>query len=321
MSVSSSLRIVSFLPSATEMACALGLVDELVGVTHECDYPPEVRRKAVVVRSALPAETTHPRDIDRAVSERLRRGLSLYEVDEQVLKHLAPTHILTQALCQVCAPSGNEITQALSALPSAPQILWFTPKCLADIDQNLYELGSATGRREQAQELIATNRARLQAVAAATRRAAHRPRVLCLEWIDPYYCCGHWVPEMVEIAGGKDALGRKDADSVRITWPQIAAWSPEVVVVMPCGFGLEQALSQTVQLLHRPGWSDLPAVRQGRVFAVDANAYFARPGPRVITGTELLAHLIHPELCAWHGPPQAFEQVHDADKMREALRG
>lgn len=304
------LRLISFLPAATEMACALGLEEQIVGVSHECDFPPTVHGKPVIVRCALPVERMNLREIDAAVAERIGSGGNLYEVDQPAVERLAPTHILTQALCQVCAPSGGEIARALKALPSQPQILWFTPHGIEDIFANLRELGEATGRVDKAGEIIAISRERLQKIAELTKKAPHRPRVLCLEWIDPYYCSGHWVPEMVALAGGVDALGRKGADSARTTWTDIAAWAPELLIVSPCGFGVEKAVEQTRQLLQWPGWSDLPAVRNDRVFAVNANAYFARPGPRVVDGVELLAHLFHPELCGWNGPDNAFQQVH-----------
>jgi iron complex transport system substrate-binding protein len=293
------LRLVSFLPAATEMVFALGLGDQLVGVSHECDFPAAVKAKPVVVRPTLPLESMSLREIDTAVAACIGSGKSLYQVDEQLLVKLAPTHILTQSLCDVCAPSGNETTRALAALPAKPEILWFTPHSLEEIFGNLRELGAATDRASVAEGVIATSRRRLQAVAERVQQASRRPRVFCLEWIDPYYCCGHWVPEMVALAGGEDALGRTGADSVRTAWADIAAWAPEVIVVAPCGFGLDKALDQARQLPRQPGWSDLPAARNGRVYAVDANAYFARPGPRVVDGVELLAHLIHPELCGW----------------------
>jgi iron complex transport system substrate-binding protein len=304
-----SSRIVSFLPSATEMACALGLGDQLVGITHECDYPPEVAGKPIVVRNVLPIEKMSQPEIDVTVTQRIRDGLSLYQVDEKLLRELAPDIILTQDLCQVCAPSGNEVTQALELLPKKPQILWLTPKSLAEIFDNLRELGQATGRVKEAEELIAAGRERLEKIAAATRNVANRPRVFCLEWLDPVYCSGHWMPEMVEIAGGVDALGRKGTDSVRIPWNDVLEWAPEVLIITPCGFNLDRVVEQTPQLFSNPGWSELPAVRNGRVYAVDANSYFARPGPRVVDGTELLAHLIHPELFQWEGPPEAFQRT------------
>jgi iron complex transport system substrate-binding protein len=301
------LRLISFLPAATEMACALGLGKQLVGVTHECDFPSLARSKPIVVRNALALEKMTMREIDAAVSECVGSGRSLYEVDECLLEKLAPTHILTQALCQVCAPSGNEITRALNALPFKPEVVWFTPHTLEDIFDNLRELGQLAGRLAKAQDLVASAHRRLQKTAELVQNEP-RPRVLCLEWTDPYYCCGHWVPEMIEIAGGEDALGRKGADSLRIPWSEIASWSPEILIISPCGFGTDKAVELTRSLLRQPGWSELPAVRHRRVFAVDANAYFARPGPRVVDGVELLSHLIHPEICAWNGPPNAFSQ-------------
>jgi iron complex transport system substrate-binding protein len=302
-------RIVSFLPSATEIACALGLGDELLGVTHECDYPPEVGDKPIVVRSVLPIEQMSQREIDAAVSERLRSGLSLYRVDEKLMRELAPDLILTQDLCQVCAPSGNEVAQLLNELPSKPEILWLTPTSIEQIFDNVRELGATTGRRERAEELIAAGRARLEKIADATRGIADRPRVFCMEWVDPVYCSGHWVPEMVQIAGGRDELGRLGADSVRIPWDDVVQWAPQVLVIMPCGCGLEKAAHEAQRLFEYPGCSDLPAVRNNCVYAVDASSYFARPGPRVVAGTELLAHLLHPALFDWKRPSGAFHRL------------
>jgi iron complex transport system substrate-binding protein len=302
-------RIVSFLPSATEMLCALGLEDQLVGITHECDYPASVKGKPVVVRSAVPVETMTQPQIDQAVTERLQNGLSVYQVDEKLLQDVAPDLIVTQDLCQVCAPSGNEVTQALNLLPRKPQILWLTPKSLQEINDNLREIGEATGRQNQAEELIATGHARIKNIAAITDPLVSRPRVFCMEWIDPIYCSGHWVPEMVKIAGGIDELSRMGTDSVRIAWEDVLKWAPEVLIIMPCGCHLDKVLELAPLLSARPGWFDLPAVRNGRVYAVDANSYFARPGPRVIDGAELLAHLIHPELFPWNGPKGAYRRV------------
>ena len=299
-------QIVSFLPSATEMICALGLADRLAGVTHECDFPPVVREKPIVVRSAIPTERMSQSEIDTAVTERLRQGLSLYQVDERLLQGIAPDLIVTQDLCQVCAPSGNEVAQVLSALPTKPKILWLTPKSLGQIFENLQELGAATGRQRQADEIIADGRARLEGIAAQASRLTTRPRVFCMEWIDPVYCSGHWVPEMVRIAGGIDELGREGADSVRISWDDVLQWAPEVLFVMPCGCGLAKAAEEARQLFSYPDASGLPAVRNGRVYAVDANSYFARPGPRVVEGTELLAHLLHPAVFEWKGASDAF---------------
>ena len=290
-------RIVSFLPSATEMAYALGLGDSLVGITHECDYPPEVKSKPVVVRNVLPIETMTQSEIDRAVAERIRSGESLYQIDEQLLRELAPDLILTQDLCQVCAPSGNEVSQVLKTLPRTPQILWLTPQSLNEIFDNVRALGAATGRADAAETLINDCQRRLRALAEQTA-GVHRPRVFCMEWLDPVYASGHWVPELVKIAGGIDEIGRERGDSVRVPWDQIVAWAPEVLVIMPCGFNLEQTMKQIWSVFGYKAspFFDLPAVTNGRVYAVDANSFFARPGPRVVEGAELLARLIHPEL-------------------------
>ena len=315
-----NMRIVSFLPAATEMAYALGLGDQVVGVSHECDFPADAKTKPVVVCCSLPVETMSPKEIDAAVAECIGSGGNLYEVNRPTVERLAPTHILSQALCQVCAPSGGEIARALKTLPSKPKILLFTPHCIEDIFGNLCELGEATGRLANAEELVASARVRLRSVADLMKKTLRRPRVFCLEWVDPYYCCGHWVPEMIECAGGEDALGCKKTDSVRTAWTDIAAWAPEILIVSACGFGVEKAVEQANLLLEQPGWSDLPAVCDNRVFAVDANAYFARPGLRVVDGVELLAHLIHPDIFGWNGPESAFRAVAAANPARRGAK-
>ena len=311
-------RIVSFLPSATEMACALGLIDQLVGITHECDYPPEVLGKTIVVRNALPIESMSQPEIDLAVAQRMRDGLSLYQVDEALLGELAPDLILTQNLCQVCAPSGNEVARVLKILPREPEILWLTPKSLDEIFANLHELGAVTGRIKKAEALIAIGRERLEKIGATTDKLTERPRVFCMEWLDPVYCSGHWMPEMVAIAGGVDGLSHAGADSVRIPWTDVLEWAPDVLIITPCGFNLEKVVAQTPLLFAFPGWSELPAVRNNRVYAVDANSYFARPSLRVVEGTELLAHLIHPDLFAWQGSAAAFARLEGHSRSRVA---
>jgi|GEM_PF-202059 len=302
------LRIVSFLPAATEILSALGLEDQLVGRSHECDYPPSVQDKPVVVRPAIPLKGLSQHSVDDAVRERLHSGASLYSVDENLLHELAPDLILTQDLCQVCAPSGNEVTQALRSLPKTPRVLYLTPKTLDEIFQNVRALAAVTDCVAFAEQLITSWQSRLDAIADAARGLKRR-RVFFMEWLDPIYCGGHWIAEMIELAGGVDALARKGGDSVRVCWEEIVAWLPEVIVVSPCGMDLAKTLDLAPQLLTLPAWSELPAVKQSRVFAVDANSYFARPAPRVIEGVELLAHLIHPEAFEWRGSWTAFAQV------------
>jgi iron complex transport system substrate-binding protein len=298
-------RIVSFLPSATEMIYALGLEERLLGVTHECDWPPAAQKKPVAVRSVLPVETMTQREIDDAVSARMRAGESLYQVEEAFMREVAPDLIVTQDLCQVCAPSGNEVTRLLVSLDTKPEILYLTPRTIEEIFGNIRALGDATGLEDKAERVIADARSRLARVEQKTR-SAWRKRVFCMEWLDPIYCCGHWVPEMVRIAGGVDSVGREGTDSVRVSWRDVVDFAPEVLVVMPCGFHLGDARKQVAILPSMPGFRDLPAVKNGRAFVVDASSYFARPGPRIVDGTELLAHLVHPELCDWNGPTDAF---------------
>jgi iron complex transport system substrate-binding protein len=302
------LRLVSLLPSATEIACALGLADQLLAITHCCDYPPEIRGKPLIVRGTIPVEDLSLREIDQAVSESVGRGASLYSVDEALLRELAPTHILAQDLCQVCAPSGNEVTRAVKALPSQPQVLWMSPHSIEQIQENIRELGLATEREDEAERLIRTGRSRLRKIQERIAGKTLRVRVFCAEWVEPLFCAGHWVPEMVEIAGGKDMLGRRWADSVRVSWDAVREAEPEVLVLMPCGFGMRGAQAQVDFLMNQPGWAELPAVRRNRVFAVDGG-YFNRPGPRVMDGTELLAHLLNPELFGWDGPTEAFIKI------------
>ena len=292
-------RIVSFLPAATEIAYALGAGADLVGRSHECDYPPQVRSLPVVSKPALPLEGLSQHDIDRAVSAHLATGESLYQVDELLLNELRPDIVFTQDLCQVCAPSGNELGRALSKLAHQPQVLSLTPRNLEEIEQNIVAIGDATGRAEAARQLIAQNRDRVHKVVAAVKGAAER-RVAFLEWTEPLFCAGHWVPEMVSAAGGDDPLGQPGADSQRMTWDDVAASSPEMIIVAPCGYGLKDAIAVA---------NRLPRVIDAEVYAVDANAYFARPGPRVAEGMELLAHLFHPERFAWPHEHQPWSRI------------
>lgn len=276
------------------MVYALGLEQQLVGVSHECDYPPVARTKPVVVRPALELAALSPRDIDDAVVAQLHSGASMYAVDESLLRTLAPDLILTQDLCQVCAPSGNEITRLLASLSTCPEVLYFTPKTLADVWRDLHMLGDATGTSARAAAVIAHAERRLTNVRTRVAATTHRPRVFFAEWVDPIYCAGHWVPEMIEIAGGVDPLARPGGDSVRVEWADVVASAPDVIVVAPCGYSVEAAEEQLRFLECRDGWDTLAAVRTGRVHVVDANSFFARPGPRLVEGVEMLAEVLHP---------------------------
>lgn len=303
------MRIVSLLPAATEMLYALGLQDQLVGVSHECVYPPAAREKPVVMRGVLPIEHMTEAEIDAEVTRRLHAGEPIYEVDAERLAELAPDLMVTQELCEVCAASPRDLAGALATLAHRPRVLQLTPRSLPEVLQNVRDLGAAAARTDEAADVVATCEARIARVRARAAKAAHRPRVFCMEWIDPLYCSGHWVPEMVEIAGGIDALSRKGTDSVRVPWESVLEWAPDVLIVMPCGYSLETIQRHAEMLPSLPGWAELPAVRAGRVFAADASAYFACPGPRLVDGLEMLAHLIHPELFDWTGAADAFARL------------
>lgn len=273
-------RIISLLPAGTEIVAALGASDDLVGRSHECDFPARVTQLPIVSKPALDLVGLAQSEIDSAVSAQMRTGESLYVVDERLLDELAPDVILTQDLCQVCAPSGNELTRALRSVRSRPEVVYLTPRTLAEIDDNILAVGDAIGRGDEARALVTRNRERVAEFRTISATREHRPRVSFLEWIDPPFCAGHWVPEMIELAGGVDGLARPGGDSVRISWDDIRAWQPEVVIVAPCGFGLDDA-----ERLAR----ELPALGRTRVVPVDANAFFARPGPRYVDGIEVLA--------------------------------
>ena len=288
------MRIVSLLPSATELAFSLGLGDDVVGVSHECDYPPEARTRATVVHCAIPLDDLTPAEIDSAVSTQLRVGGSIYAIDTELLRALEPDLLLAQDLCEVCAPSGNETERAIAALDCAPKVLTLAPRTLREIQENIRQLGEATGRVDVAQTLIDAQQERLARLARDLSGAPRR-RVFFVEWTDPMFCGGHWVAEMIERAGGHDALARRGGDSVRVSWDQVGTWAPEVLIVAPCGAHLESAVQQARELLEQTRWSEIPAVQAGEVYAVDASSYFARPGPRVFDGIEVLANILHPD--------------------------
>ena len=292
------MKIVSLLPSATEIVYALDLEDQLVAVTHECDYPPAARQKPQITKSTIdqfnPSAT-----IDRLVSQQLDDTGGLYEIDMELLEELSPDLILTQRLCSVCAVSFDSVTEAVKRLPFRPQVLNLEPNSLDDIFGHIVTIGKLNQRYQKAVELVQDLRRRIGSVAQDCAAAEYRPRVFCMEWMDPPFCGGHWIPELVEIAGGIDRLGRKGKPSVRIEWEKIFAFNPEVIVIMCCGFSLKRTLQEANGLWKVPGWECLSAVQRGKVFAVDGSAYFSRPGPRIVDSAEILARLLHPDLVSF----------------------
>jgi iron complex transport system substrate-binding protein len=302
------MRICSLLPSATEILYALGLGDSVVGVTHECDFPPDAATKPALIRPRVDPHTAAS-EIDRQVSELVARGESIYAVDAELLGALAPDLIITQDLCHVCAASPDDLATALTRLPKKPRVLALTPHSLRDVWDDVRKIGDATQRRREAQALSITLAQKVAAIEAEAAQAKTRPRVLCVEWLDPYYVGGHWVPEMVAKAGGRDVLGQAGQPSFRVTGKEIVATGAEIVIVMPCGFGVERAVSEYRAAKFPDGWLDLPAVREGRVFAIDANSYSARPGPRLADGVAIMAHIFHPDLFPTPPLASAFQRL------------
>lgn len=285
------MKICSLLPSATEILFALDLGDQVAGVSHECDFPPEAKSKPVLIKSRI-THTESAAAIDRQVREFLERGESLYSVDFDLLRAIQPDLIVTQDLCHVCAATPDDLAAALARLERQPRIVTLNPHSLADVCSDIRAIGEATDRCEQAKTLIATFES---GVASVGRSVAglDRPRVLCLEWLDPPYVGGHWVPEMVTRAGGIDVLGHAGKPSFRVDWDTVLATRPEVIFIMPCGYSLAAAEAEFRSLPLPEKWNDLPAVQDGRVYVVEASGYFSRPGPRLVTGLQVLADAIH----------------------------
>ncbi len=304
------MRIVSLLPSSTEICFALGLGQSLVGVTHECDFPPQAAYKTVMTRNLLELEGASPSEIDRHVREALHEGSSLYALDQEALRRARPDVILTQELCEVCAVAYNQVLEAARLLPGRPTVLSLEPHSLPDVLRSFSDVGQVTGSKERAAELVRGLWARLDAVRGAVA-GKDRPRVVCLEWLDPLMVAGHWVPDQVDAAGGIDVMGEPGARSRTVSPEEVVAAQPEVILSMPCGYRLEESAGQVEGLTGIAGWQDLPAVKSGQVYAVDGSWYFNRPGPRVVDGIEMLAHILHPE--AWRGPaPQGFRKLGEA---------
>jgi iron complex transport system substrate-binding protein len=292
------MRIVSLVPSATEMLYALGLGPELVAVTHECDYPQDATGLPKVTRDVLPAGLSSA-EIDAAVKERTLAGQSIYELDAETLHELEPDLIVTQALCSVCAVSYDDVRAIADEIDTQPMVVSLDPHTVGEVLGDARTLAQATNRKEAAVELIQEAAARIDRVRVATRNV-RRPRVVALEWLDPPFAAGHWTPQLIGFAGGEDMLGFAGESSEEHSWEEVAAVQPDVVVVMPCGYD--------AQIAHREAEmhvEQLAALGAGEVVAVDAAAYFSRPGPRIVDGLELLAHILHPELFP-EAPAQAL---------------
>jgi len=307
------VRIVSLLPSATEIVCAIGLGDELVGVTHECDWPPSVVGKPVVTRNVQDLSTLASREIHQRVSASMHGGSSLYELDETALADLQPDLIVTQELCRVCAVSYREVNQVARRIDADITVISLEPTSIEGIFNTITTIGAMTEVEDASIDLVEALRARLGAIerrVAERRDGGHRaPRVVGLEWLDPLFAVGHWVPEQIRRAGGWDVLGADGAKAYETTWDAVAEVDPEMLLLMPCGFHLAETVAEWTRS-PKPAWlPDLPAARRGAVIALDGSSYFSRPGPRVIDGIELLAEIMDPDGFADIAPPGGWTPV------------
>ncbi len=309
------MRVASLLPSATEIVHFAGADDALVGVTHECDYPPGVERLPRLTSSEIESHNMTSAEINALVEGRMTDTGSIYALDAGLLEELAPDLILTQGLCDVCAVSTNLVEKAAAGLNKAPEILTLNAASLRDVLDDAVRVGEALGRGQETRDKIAALEERLTHV-RETVAGLPRPRVGCIEWLDPPFSAGHWVPEMVGIAGGEEPFARPGEPSARLKWDEVFEAAPEVLVLMPCGFDARRAAEEARRVMPGlPGWGELPAVRQGRVWAVDANSYFSRPAPRLVEGVEILAHVLHPQ--AFPGAPDAVRPFSEEGALSE----
>lgn len=286
------VRIVSLLPSATDIVCALGLRDSLVGRTHECDWPPGISDVPAVTRDVLDTASMSEREIDAAVERSVHSGSSIYALDHRALADAKPDLIITQELCAVCAVSYTEVMRSARLMDIGHRVVSLEPHTMGEILENVELIGRLTGVDDAARELVNDAQSRLDAVGRSVA-GRHPVRTVCIEWLDPIYAAGHWVPEQVATAGGFEAIGRLGKPSRAVAWEDVRAARPEAIVLLPCGLGIERARADAAGLGELPGWTELPAVKEGRVWAVDGPSYFNRPGPRVVRGVEILAHALH----------------------------
>jgi len=297
------MRIVSLLPSATEIVAALGLTDRLVGISHECDYPEQIRDRPRVTRCEIHGSDRPSTAIDAWVRDTLAARGTLYTLDEELIRDLRPDLILTQQLCDVCAVNYGSVAAFAATLPKRPRLINLEPTRLADIYADIRLVAQAAEVPARAERVIAELEQRVDAVVSRIARTAERPKCFLMEWIDPPFCGGHWNPELVELAGGVDPIGRKGQPSRRVSWEEIQRSDPDVVLLACCGFSADRTRHEMNLLAGRAEWESLRAVREGRVFVADGNTYFSRPGPRIVDSLEMLAHMLHPEAVAATAAP------------------
>jgi iron complex transport system substrate-binding protein len=303
------MRVVSLLPAATEIVGALGLFDRLVGVSHECDYPPEANDKPRVTHCEIHGKGLPSAEVDRWVRETLQATGTLYTMDEPLLRRLRPDAILTQRLCDVCAVGYGSVMSFAATLPGPPQVVNLEPSSLVDVFSNILDVARVLGEPERGQAVVAALTQRVDQVRQQALRASAKSCCVVLEWLDPPFCSGHWGPELVAIAGGIDPVGKRGADSARIAWETVVDARPEVLVLACCGYTAERTAMDVPILQQFPGWNSLPAVQARRVYAVNGSAYFSRPGPRIVDSLEILAESLHPDLFAGWFPDRGTIHV------------
>src|SRR5580704_15863290 len=302
-------RIVSLIASATEIVHALGLTDQQVGRSHECDYPDQVRRLPVCTRPSFPTEGTSA-EIDRRVKNQIVNALSVYEVFEDVLDKLQPTHIVTQTQCRVCAVSLEDVERALTGwISSRPKLVALEPNALADIWRDIRSVAAACGVSERGDEVVQALQARMNDISSHAAHTVRRPRVACIEWHEPLMAAGNWVPELVEMAGAENLFGEAGLHSPWMTWEKLQSADPDVIITMPCGFDLARTRQELYWLTDRPEWAKLSAVQSGQVYLVDGNQYMNRPGPCVVESLQILAEILHPELVETKLKESAWEPM------------
>jgi iron complex transport system substrate-binding protein len=290
------MRIVSFLPSATETLYELGAGNQIVGVTHECKYPPQARKKPRVIRPSFEPGQMTGRDIDNKIVELLRSRKDIYIVDENTLKRVRPDLIVAQGLCEVCSPFTKEIDRAVSLLGDRrPDVLVLDPHDLDDILVSIMDVAEKIGKVREGRKLVASLQKRIDMVRSMTMKLKLKPKVLCVEWIEPLFTAGHWVPQIVEYAGGINGLSSTGEPSRRMDIDEAVKLDPDIIVLMPCGFDIEQTLKELPVLASNEKWKSLQAVKNRNVYAVNANAYFSKPGPRTVVGLEIISKILHPE--------------------------
>jgi len=288
-------RIVSLLPAATEIAAALGLMDQVVGVSHECDFPEQANQRPRVTRCPIHNAGLTSVEVDDWVRRALRENGTIYAIDEPLLRALQPDVILTQRLCDVCAVGYGTVAKLAQTLPGSPRVVNLEPTSLADIFEDIWRVADACEVRERADELIGHLSKRVENIRERVTRVSDRPRCFLMEWVSPPFCSGHWGPELIEIAGGYDLLGRKHQPSAQIAWQQVLDAHPEIIVLALCGYDIDRARRDYELLRRFPGFCSIPAAESGQVYVANASAYFARPGPRIVDSLEILAGILHPD--------------------------